>query len=100
MLGEGFYGGFGGIVGGVPWRISYALFGARKNDAAGVRGGTVGGYEREERVEAVNHTKKIDIHDLVEITGVWPGTSETDSGVQGEEVDLAYWLISSCSCVY
>ena len=61
MLGKGFYGRFGGVVGGVGRGVRDALFGACDDDGGGLGLGAEGG---EEGGYAVDDAEEVGVHDL------------------------------------
>ncbi len=61
MLGEGFYSGFGGVVGRVGGGVRDSLFGACDDDGGGVGLGAEGG---EEGGYAVDDAEEVGVHDL------------------------------------
>jgi hypothetical protein len=42
----------------------------------------------------VDDAEEVGVHDLVEVGGVGPGAAEADAGVEGEEVDFPYRVMS------
>jgi len=70
------------------------LLGARDNDRGG-RGCGGGGLDGgQEGANAVDDAEEVGVHDLVEVGGVGPGAAEADAGVEGEEVDFPYRVMS------
>jgi hypothetical protein len=55
-----------------------------------VGGGGMGGDEREQGVEPVDHTEEVDVHDLVEVVGVFPAASKTNSCIESKEGDFTF----------
>lgn len=62
MLSEGFYSGFGGVVGGVGGGVCDALFGACDDDGGGV--GLLGAQGGEEGGYAVYDAEEVGVHYL------------------------------------
>ena len=50
----------------------------------------MGGDEREQGVEPVDHTEEVDVHDLVEVVGVFPAASKTNSCIESKEGDFTF----------
>ena len=67
------------------------MLGARDDDCGrgGWRGSSLDGGQ--EGADAVNDAEEVRVHDLVEIGGVRPGAAEADAGIEGDEVDFAYF---------
>ena len=61
VLGEGFDGGFCGVVGGVSWRVGDALFAARDDDGGW---GCLGAEAGEEGAYPVYDAEEVGVYDL------------------------------------
>lgn len=106
MLCKGFDGGFGGVVGGIPWRVRDALFGARNHYRCGM---LLGAETGEEGRYAVYDAEEVGVHDLcgillilkegeeqfmngvvyfVEVLNILPSTLEPNACIQHQEIHL------------
>lgn len=87
MLGDGFYGGFGCVVGGVSGRICDALFGTGYDDSLLLsRGIAVEVWEKS--VDPIDDAEKVGIEDFVKVGGIGPVAFGADSGIEVQEVEF------------
>ncbi len=92
VLGQALDGGLRGVISWVSRWIRDSLLRACDDHARGVGGVGMRDHEREQGVEPVDHTEEVDVHDIVEVVGVFPAASKTNSCIESKEGDFTYRL--------